>query len=322
MFLTIAIILGGSSLINVKSELNNRTVAQAQGLKLNSPRKLPKITQQELNEQSLMSIGWVQYSGEYHALTYQAFNLARIAFDNAIAHGITNPTVVVDIDETILDNTPYQAALIDSNLNFTPGSWNQWVKTAKAHAIPGAIEFVNYVSSNGGKVFFVSNRAESSTNNRSYNDLELATIANLKAVGVIDVDDNNVLLKGEFSKKVAGRIDTNKKFRREAIKQGLTDGIARNIVVLVGDNLNDLGDRFGITNLQRRRSVGRDFHRYGAIQPKIEEPAYILIPNPIYGDWEAGIYNPSAFNKKRWHELTASEKNWQRKKLLRRWQVR
>lgn len=300
-----------------EAQTNQKTISNSKTL---APT-IKKLNQQQLNEQSVMAIEWVQHSGEYHALAYQAFNLARIAFDNAVANRIANPTVVVDIDETILDNSPYQAGLIDSDLNFTPATWNKWVKAAKAKAIPGAIEFVNYVSANKGKVFFVSNRAESSTKKHKNNDLELATIANLKAVGVIDVNDSNVLLKGEFTKKVAEQIDTSKKFRREAIKQGIADGIVRNIVVLVGDDLNDLDDRFGATNLQRRHRVTTLSHRYGTMNTQIEKPTYILIPNPMYGTWESGMYNPNAFNKKSWDELTSSEKNWQRKKLLRRWKA-
>ena len=275
--------------LTTKVRANSKTLAP----------NIKELNQQQLNDQSMMAVQWVQNSGEYQALAYQAFNVAKNAFDNAVSKSIANPTVIIDIDETVLDNTPYQAGLIDSDRGFSPSTWNEWVKAAKAKAIPGAVEFVNYVNANGGKVFFISNRAESSTKDSKNNDLELATIANLKAVGITDADDSNVLLKGEFSQNIAGKVNTNRKFRRLAVQQGIADGIPRNIVLLAGDNLNDLDDRFGNTNIQRRRKVNNFSHRYGATNATINEPTYIVIPNPMYGAWESSMYNPSAFDKNR-----------------------
>ncbi|BCL40115.1 HAD family acid phosphatase [Nostoc sp. MS1] len=64
-----------------------------------------EITNAQLNEQSVLAINWVQQSGEYQALTYQAFNIAKIVFDQA--KRVHQPTVIVDIDETVLDNSAY-----------------------------------------------------------------------------------------------------------------------------------------------------------------------------------------------------------------------
>lgn len=106
----------------------------------------PELTQKELNDQSLLAINWVQQSGEYQALTYQAYNIAKVAFDNVVNQNIINPAVVVDLDETVLDNSPYQASLIDTNNKFSPDTWSQWILAEKAKAIPGAVEFINYVN--------------------------------------------------------------------------------------------------------------------------------------------------------------------------------
>ena len=214
-----------------------------------------ELTQQQLNEQSVMAIEWVQQSGEYAALAHQAFNLAKIAFEHAVAKKVKNPAVIVDIDETVLDNSAYQAGLIDTNHLFSPSSWHQWVLTEKARAIPGAVAFVNYVHAQGGKVFFISNRAEKSSQDSQDNELELATINNLQAVGLTGVNDSSVLLKGEFSRVIDGVENTSKQFRREAVENGNADGKFYTIVALVGDNLNDFDGRAGITNRQRRAHV-------------------------------------------------------------------
>ena len=83
----------------------------------------------------------------------------------------------------MLDNTQYQAGLIDTNNRFTSSSWNQWIAAKKAVAVPGSIEFVNYVNTHGGKVFFITDRAKSSQKDGTGNDLEVLTIDNLKSLG-------------------------------------------------------------------------------------------------------------------------------------------
>jgi 5'-nucleotidase (lipoprotein e(P4) family) len=280
------------------------------------------LTQQQLNEQSLLAVIWLQQSGEYAALTHQSFNFARLAFDKAIAQGIENPAIIVDIDETILDNSLYQASLIDSNEQFNYESWSQWVLAQQATAIPGAIDFINYVQNQGGKVFFISDRSEKISETSDHNDLETATIANLTALGFQGVNEENVLLKGEFAQLVEGKLDFSKQFRRDAITSGKVDGIKYNIVLLIGDNLNDFDANAGITNPERRNYVEQHQQQYGITQNGEEQtifPVYIILPNPIYGAWEAGLYNPQVYGKEKWYELSPSQKNQQRKATLKKW---
>ncbi len=329
----------GISLVSLTagSIVNTTITAQAQQkdsgdkttLRKSISPTIPKtLTQQELNEQSVMAIDWVQQSGEYRALAYQAFNCAKAAFDNAIAQGIKNPAVIVDIDETILDNSPYQAGLVDTDKAFNPTSWNEWVKAKKARAIPGAVEFVNYVNASKGKVFFISDRDESSAKDGRNNALELATLVNLKALGFTGVNEQSLLLKGEFSKIANAKENTSKQLRREAIESGKADGKAHKIVVLVGDNLNDLDAEAGITNAARRFHVDLNKDRYGVANAsgnrsknQVFEPTYVVLPNPMYGAWESGLYDPKAFGQQQWFQLKPSEKSQQRKQALSRWQT-
>ena len=278
------------------------------------------VTQQQLNDQSTLAINWMQSSGEYAALTHQAFNVARMSFDIAVVKGVKNPAVVVDIDETVFNNSYYQAEMIGTDKQFSSASWNEWVKAKQATAIPGAVSFVNYVNSHGGKVFYISNRDVSSTRDSKNNDVELATIANLKAVGFTRVNESTTILDGEFVKTINGQRDTSKQWRREAVEKGLVDGIPHTIVVLIGDNLDDFDARAGKPNSERRDYVETNQRRYGTINyagSKIE-PAYIVIPNPMYGSWEAGLYKPSEFGSKKWFQMSPSEKNQQRKEALMR----
>ena len=281
-----------------------------------NPEKNLKFTQQQLNEQSVLAINWFQGSGEYKALAYQAFNTAKFAFDYSISQNIDNPAVIVDIDETVLNNIYYNARLIDTNSYFNLDTWNQWIKAQEATAIPGAVEFVNYVNSNGGKVFFISDRDQSSTKDTKHNDLELATIKNLQAVGFTGVDESTVLLRGEFTETIKGKENVSKQLRRQAIENGQADGNNHKIVVLVGDNLNDFFELNNNNNKIRRSYVENTKYQYGVSHTDDDQPTYIVLPNPIYGAWESGLYKPQKFGKKEWLELTASEKNQQRKKAL------
>jgi 5'-nucleotidase (lipoprotein e(P4) family) len=281
-----------------------------------SDKKIESLTQAQLNEQSVLGINWVQQSAEYRALAYQAFNISKLAFDESVRKGVKNIAVVVDLDETVMDNTKYQASLIGTDNAFNSKTWNEWIKAEVTDAVPGAVEFVNYVNANGGKVFFISDRGKSSEKDGN-NDLELATMQNLIKLGFNGVNEDTLLLKEEFSETVDGKLNTSKTLRRNAIEQGKIDSINYNIVLLVGDNLNDFDDRAGSTNKQRRDYVDSIKNTYGGIGNEI---TYVVLPNPMYGAWEGGMYNPKEFDKERWFEMTPSQINFQRKNLLIRWQ--
>lgn len=280
-----------------------------------------EITSKQLNQQGMLAVNWVQQSGEYRALTYQAFNVAKLTFDTVKSKKINRPAIIVDIDETVLDNSPYQAGLLNSNNGFQLTTWNQWIKVEKAQAVPGAVEFVNYINKNGGKVFFISNRDESSAKNAKTNDLEIATMNNLKSVGFMGVNEQTILLKGEFTKQIDGKENTSKQWRVEAVKNGSADGKRYTVIALIGDNLNDFDETIGKNNQQRRDYVDKNRKDYGMfnITKGIVKPAYIAIPNPMYGNWETGIYNPLVFKKQSPFDMTPGERNQQRRESLNQW---
>ncbi|WP_272873335.1 HAD family acid phosphatase, partial [Nostoc sp. PCC 7120 = FACHB-418] len=155
------------------------------------------------------------------------------------------------------------------------------------------------------------------------NDLEIATINNLKSVGFKGVNPKTVLLKGEFTKIIDGKENTSKQWRREAIENGKADGKKYTVFALIGDSLNDFDEKVGVTNQERRKSVEKYSNYYGIFDSvpnnRTIEPAYIALPNPMYGSWETGMYNPQAFKKQSPFELSPSEKEQQRKDSLVRW---
>src|SRR5207247_6409128 len=120
----------------------------------------------------LNAVLWMQRSVEYKATTLGAFALARIRLDQALldpnwtaapneqtgAYQALPPAVIVDLDESILDNSAYQACMTLQDTSFDAKSWNAYVNTVSSRAIPGAVEFTRYADAKGVKVFYVSNR--------------------------------------------------------------------------------------------------------------------------------------------------------------------
>ena len=231
------------------------------------------------------AIVWTQTSGESRALAYQAFNLARMMLDRDLQvnrRSRMRRAVVVDADETVLDNSRYQATLLKNRQNYSSQSWTEWVKRAEAEAIPGAVEFLRYAASRGVRVFYITNR----------NMVEKeATAANLKKLGFPDVSDQTLLVRTDpkTSSKEARRQEVSAKYR---------------IVLLMGDNLNDFAEIFqqSKTVTDRRAAVEQNKAQFGK--------RFIVLPNVMYGDWESAIYD---YNFK----LTEEEKAAKRKGQLR-----
>jgi len=212
---------------------------------------------------------YMQKSAEYRALSYQAYNLARLRLDADLDKKNVKKlpkdqrklprSIVVDIDETVLDNSPSQAVGIKNGRPFNTKDWYAWGEMRKAKAVPGAVEFLNYAVSKGVKVFYISNRDEIQ---------KAATIDNLKSVGFADVTAENVLLRTSESSKDARRATAGNKFR---------------IVMLVGDNLDDFTSAF------ERKSIADRFAETEKAQAEFGR-RFIVLPNAMYGTWENAIY--------------------------------
>ncbi|QDJ13895.1 5'-nucleotidase, lipoprotein e(P4) family [Mergibacter septicus] len=234
-------------------------------------------------KEATLAVNWVQQSGEYQALTYQAFNIAKQQFKQAKVAKGKKIAVVADLDETLINNSAYAAWQVAKSQGFSPESWKKWVNAQEAIAIPGAVDFANYVNSNGGTMFYVSNRKEDGE--------KVSTIENLKKLGFTGVNNHTVLLKTDKSAKEA-------RFA-EIEKQGYQ------IVLFLGDNLNDFGNAtYHKNNAERRDFVKQNAELFGK--------KYIILPNPVYGDWEGGLA-PNYF------KLNAKEKLKAREAALMPW---
>lgn len=220
------------------------------------------------SQQTVNSVIWQQHSGEYKALCYQAFNIAKLSL-NDILH--TNKdsmplAIVTDIDETILDNSPDAAHSILNNHGYTDTSWKKWVDLAIAEAMPGAKEFFNYAAQYGVQCFYLSNRG--------IKDLD-ATIKNLQLRGFPQADKQHVILKTTTSDKEPRRLEIAKKY---------------NIVLLLGDNLNDFDKEFYKKNVADRNAATDKMQSLFGTK-------YIVLPNSTYGDWENALWPDKRLNE-------------------------
>ncbi len=230
-------------------------------------------------EYQIGALNFFQTSAESRALCYQAYNIATVMFDMALKNKPEKkPAVIVDIDETVLDNSPHQATLITKNEIF-PAYWADWTGSAKCQAVPGAVEFLNHVANAGAEVYYISNRKMSEIT---------GTMKNLRSAGFPQVDSSHLMLR---------TAEAGKEARRQKIAETHT------IVLLCGDNLNDFSDQF------EKRSI--DDRAAHADKIKSEwGKKFIVLPNPTYGDWESAIYNYD-------YKLSPKEKDKRRKEALR-----
>ncbi len=176
------------------------------------------------------------------------------------------PAVILDVDETVLDNSPYEARLIRKNSYYDDASWAAWVREEKAPALPGALEFTRFAARHGVRVFYLSNRAK---------DLDSATLGNLRKLG-FPVEGDAFLGLGTYVKGCE-LIGSQKTCRRQLI------GRHYRVLMQFGDQLGDFVTVLSNTPAGRR-AVMKPYANW------IGERWFVL-PNPMYGSWEPALFN-------------------------------
>lgn len=246
-----------------------------------------EFTIRDLNNEQILALTWVQNSAEFKALAYQAFNLAKLRWDMDKKGG--KRCVVVDVDETIIDNSAFNAGLIGKDYGSGNTTWKEFCREASSLAIPGAVAFLNHVADTGGDIFYLTNRKAMPGKNI---DLTKATMKNLKALGFPQIDKKHMLLRTDTSKKQP---------RRNSITE-----MGYRTVLLMGDNLSDFDEAFdGDTMTVRDQAVENNKDKFGDI--------FIVLPNPVYGNWEGAVYGGG-----KWYKKTAKEKSEIRVNTLRK----
>lgn len=207
----------------------------------------------------MFTTAYQQTAAEYRALCFQAFNLARIRIDDLPPASSIPYAIITDVDETVLDNSPYAAERSLKGLDYEPVSWFAWTDKAIADTLPGAGSLLKYAASKGISIFYITNRDKRE---------RASTIQNLKRFGLPNADEEHLFTKEGIS---------SKEDRRQRIFK------THEVVLFLGDNLADFSSLFDKAAIQaRNKATDESMGEFGK--------KFIILPNPVYGDWEGAMY--------------------------------
>jgi len=203
-----------------------------------------------------LGLKWYRRSAERRALAAQAYRLASEKLE-AKAQTVTgNWGVVLDIDETTLNNSLYQQERMDLGLGYSPASWTAWVERKAATPLDGVVEFTKRVKQLGGYVVFVSNRMQATECGPTEPNLDAHGIPHDAMLCKTDTSDKNVRFTGVTNGTAPSTLPAMK------------------TILYIGDNILD----FPAMAQDARKGPSSGFAKFG--------DEFILLPNSMYGSWE------------------------------------
>jgi acid phosphatase len=233
-------------------------------------------------DDNLNAVAWSQTAIEHDLIYLQTYRDAQARLMAALADKQWDalpkddrvapvkdlkPAVVLDIDETVLDNSPYQARLIKSGGEYNEADWAAWCNEQRARALPGVVEFTQFAAKHGIAVIYISNRAK---------DLDQATLANLSKAGLPVSGPESFLGLGTFVEDCE-QIGTEKGCRRQLISHKYR------VLMQFGDQIGDF------VTVLANNAEGRQ----KAMKPYMDwiGTRWFVLPNPTYGAWEPALFN-------------------------------
>ncbi|WP_448096050.1 5'-nucleotidase, lipoprotein e(P4) family [Luteibacter yeojuensis] len=235
-------------------------------------------------DDNLNAVAWSQNASEHDFIYVQTYRDAQekllkakkdptwdaLPKDDRAAHPSLKglkPAVVLDIDETALDNSPYQARLIRSGGEFNEAEWAAWCKEAIARPLPGALEFTRFAADHGIAVIYISNRAK---------DLDEATLANLRSAGFPVAGKQSFLGLGTFVEGCE-QVGSEKGCRRQLVAKDYR------VLMQFGDQIGDFANVPGNTAEGRAKAMASYTGWIGE--------RWFVLPNPTYGAWEPALFD-------------------------------
>ena len=227
----------------------------------------------------LDAVLWTQTSIEHELIYRQLFANATRQLDVALADPTWDalpfpprnlkglpPAIVVDIDETLLDNVPLNARDVVNNQVYSYDRWNTWVDQAKAQALPGAVAFVQAAQQKGIAVYYLTNREHSQVT---------ATVKNLRLRG-FPVAHNEQVLAASTPTGHCEQAGYGKNCRRQWV------AAHARVLLMAGDSLGDFVQAEHNTVADQRKAVAPYVNWLGQ--------RWFLLPNPTYGNWYSAPY--------------------------------
>jgi len=225
-------------------------------------------------EQSMLSVLYVQTATEFAANNIQTYANAKDALLKGLEDSSwkaaleqvdnfedKSPAIILDVDETVLDNSNFQARTILSGLSY-PNGWAEWVNESNAGAVEGVYDFLHFADKKGVKIYYLTNRLES---------FREATKKNILKLGLPFEDDSVLLMRSE--ENLRDKTDRRKKIANE-----------NRIVLIIGDQLTDFisTKEAYVFHTERKKLAKKYSDLWGT--------KWFLITNPTYGRWELSIY--------------------------------
>jgi len=249
--------------------------AKTGGQAVSQPPGAPAVPYTRHTHENLNAVLLMQTAAEYRATALQAYRLAQLQLDAALSDppwtaateqsgdaSSLPPAVILDLDETVLDNSAFQARSVEDGSPYSDAAWNGWAEERKSGAIPGAVEFLTYATSRGVTPFYVTNRDHT---------VEDATRDVLAKLGVpVTTGRDAVLTRHEN-----GWDGSDKSSRRQSVAANYR------VLLLIGDNFEDFiaGTR---TSVADRAALLQKYESFWGRK-------WIVLPNPTYGSWEGAL---------------------------------
>lgn len=228
---------------------------------------------------NLNAVLWMQTSIEYEASIRTVYNAAEEILDRALAdrswdalppverggQRVENlpPAIILDADETVIDNSAYQARLIERGETFDAATWEAFVNERRSLALPGALEFLRAAAQRGVTVFYVTNRSAAE---------KPATYDNLRALGFPMSDPEDTVLTIDEAQGWGSDKSTRRQFVGERYR----------VLMLFGDNIGDFVDGHRGKSNPERSALVESFRGWWGER-------WFMLPNPSYGGWEGAI---------------------------------
>jgi 5'-nucleotidase (lipoprotein e(P4) family) len=250
------------------------------------------------------TLQWLYGSGEGAATSIQAYRVlqefavaasrARPRNSVVLAEGgtLSNPgfipcgnrplAVILDVDETALQNLGYQYERDVEGVGYTDPSWDSWERTGAANVLPmpGAVDAIQAMRAAGITVVFNTNRLSGNAS---------STEAALNAAGLGPVRHRDTLwLKGDAP---GGSL---KDSRRALISQTYC------VIAMAGDQLGDFSDLFKLPVHERRSTAA------SAPIAKLWGNGWFVLSNPVYGSALAGTREEIFPPEMRWSDPDAN----------------